>query len=72
MPKDKPRAAWSDRTSRFPDDVRLREAGWRIVARPARGPAIWGHPAGIEMTEAEAVTTLAKRAEFATYKPTKQ
>jgi hypothetical protein len=61
MPKP---TAWSDRTDRWPDDARLRAAGWRIARRPANGEAVWLHPCGVEMTEREAVATLAKAQTF--------
>lgn len=30
-----------DSSQRFPLDSELREAGFRIASRPARGPAVW-------------------------------
>lgn len=32
---------WHERRRIFPDDIRLRENGWKIARRPRRGPALW-------------------------------
>jgi hypothetical protein len=61
---DGPVIAWADCTERFPDDARLRDAGWRVLRRPARGEATWVHACGREMLESQAVATLAKLAQF--------
>lgn len=46
-------------------DDRLRMAGWEIVSRPERGEPTWLHKiSGRVMTQSQAVTTLAKLAEY--------
>jgi hypothetical protein len=32
---------WHETRRVFPDDIRLREHGWKIARRPRRGPALW-------------------------------
>ncbi len=47
---------WAD-TARdpWPHDSFLRAHGWRILSRPAVGPAIWRHASGREATEEDAI-----------------
>lgn len=62
-----------ERTSSFPNDDRLRQAGWSIKSRPQRGADIWILKVRGEVlmtaTTAEALKALAKAvdkyAEFA-------
>ena len=44
-----------ERRNPFPDDQRLRKAGWEILARPRVGPDVWVHWSGTEMTFEEAI-----------------
>lgn len=41
-------------------DQHLRNFGYRIVARPSNGEAIWKNPIGHHVTEKEAVESVAK------------
>lgn len=67
--EDEPATRWADNTDRFPDDERLREAGWQIKTRPRKGPDTWillsiNGEVIVEMTTEQALTTLGKRDEF--------
>lgn len=44
---------WGERRDWHPGDARLRRHGFKIEARPRRGPAVWGRGGG-RFTEAEA------------------
>jgi hypothetical protein len=44
--------------SRFPEDQRLRRAGYRIVRRPKNGPAIWCSPWGDEVEHDDALADV--------------
>lgn len=49
-----PGAAWQDRSKRHEDDATLRRFGFRVVARPARGEAVWERQ-GERLTAAAAI-----------------
>jgi hypothetical protein len=46
-----------EKSCRFPLDMALRAAGWRIHARPRRGQPLWERD-GVVLPELEAAKTL--------------
>lgn len=53
---------WGETRDWYPGDQRLRRHGWRIVARPRGGPAVWGRgEARLTAAEAGAVCDREER-----------
>lgn len=49
--------AWVETRRMWPDDIRLRRAGFQIHARPNKGEALWRF-GGVVLTESEALASL--------------
>jgi hypothetical protein len=48
---------WHETRRVWPDDIRLREHGWKIARRPKRGPALW-RKGELLLSEEEALATI--------------